>query len=227
MNRPLAPFARIFAVTAAISVAAPIPAAQAALMQLTVSGQVTFVSTSLAGSFSVGEPMSATFTYESGTGPATSLELTRATYPGALTGGSFSIGAYSGTTTGGSISTANDDATFADRLRFLNNGIVAASIVSHQPFLFDVTLADSNAATLVDLTLPQTLPPLADFTQRSWYLAFTPIALSGIDQTRVEGSLLTASVTPAVPEPGLATLMLLGVLGLLLRRRCIGQARGD
>jgi hypothetical protein len=227
MDRPLAPFARIFSSAALIWAAAPFPAAQAALLQLTVSGEVTFVSGSLAATFSVGQSMSATFTYESSTLPATSLELTRATYPGALSGGSFSIGSYAGTTAGGGMSTANNDTTFADRVRFQNSGIAAASILTHQPFLFDITLTDSTEAALADLTLPQVLPPLADFTQRSWYLAFSPVALLGVDQTRVEGRLLTASVTPAVPEPEVATLMLLGALGLLLRRRRIGQARGD
>jgi hypothetical protein len=210
---------------AAIWIAAPLPAAQAALMQLSVSGQVTFVSAALAGSFSVGQSMSATFTYESDTDAGTSLDPTRATYPGALSGGSFSIGTYAGATAGGSISVADNDPTFADRVRFNNTGVAAASILAHHPFLFDIALTDSTAAALADLTLPQVLPPLADFTQRSWFLAFSPIALLDVDQTRVEGRLLTASVTPSVPEPRVAALMLLGALGLLLRRR-IGPAGG-
>jgi hypothetical protein len=110
-------------------------------------------------------------------------------------------------------------------VRFHNTGVTAASILTHQPFLFDIALTDSTAAALADLTLPEVLPPLSDFTQRSWFLAFTPIALLDVDQTRVEGRLLTASVTPSVPEPPVAALMLLGALGLLLRLR-IGPAGG-
>jgi hypothetical protein len=169
--------------------------------------------------------MSATFTYESNTAADISLDPTLATYSGALSGGSFSIGPYAGATAGGSISIANNDPGFADRVRFHNTGVAAASISTHTPFEFAIALTVTAAAALADLSLPEVLPPLADFTQRTWSLAFTPVALLGADQTRVEGRLLALSVTPSVPEPRIATLMLLGALGLLLRRR-IGKPCG-
>ncbi|MBM3525185.1 MAG: PEP-CTERM sorting domain-containing protein, partial [Alphaproteobacteria bacterium] len=97
--------------------------------------------------------------------------------------------------------------TLNDQIRWLNGGITAASILTHDPFLFDIILADSTQAALSDTLLPLTLPDLSVFTERSWSLAFSPIALAG-EQTAVGGRLLSATLTVReVPEP--STLLLL------------------
>jgi hypothetical protein len=190
-------------------IAAPLPDAGAVPIQLTVTGAVTTVSPVLASVFSPGQSMTATFTYDSDTPGVTSL-VSRVTYPGALTGGSFTIGAHVGTSVGGTINVANDDPTFNDRLDFSNVGIAASSVGTHDPFLFRITLEDAAQLALTTTDLPVSLPPLSAFTDRSWILAFTPIALAPFEQTGVSGRLLSATFTPlAVPEPSVIVLLLL------------------
>jgi hypothetical protein len=197
----------------------PFPAAEAALFQLTVTGEVTAVSAMLSSAFSAGQPMSATFTYDSDTPSVPSLIITRAGYPGALAGGSFSIGAYAGTTGGGTVNVANDDPTLADRLQFSNSGVAAASVGTHDPFLFQIILQDIAELALAGLDLPESLPALGAFTERSWMLAFTPIALMGFEQTGVSGTLLSVTLTPlSVPEPAVLVLLLLGIAAWRLIR---------
>jgi hypothetical protein len=213
------------ALALALLAAAP---AQAALVEISVTGVVTFVSPvpALAMQFSVGQPMTASFTYDSDTPEVPSLVLTRATYLGAVTGGSISVGSYSATTSSGRVNTANDDPEFNDRIRFSNFPAAGASFGTHDPLGFLITLADDTMAALGDLDLPLALPALSSFTERSWELTFTPIALLGIEQTRVEGRLLglTLTVVPgAVPAPPTPALLLAGVAALLLARRGAGS----
>ena len=201
--------------------------ASAFLIELSVTGEVTFVSpiTPLPSQFSLGQSMAATFVYDSDTLPVPSLILTRSTYLGALKGGSFIIGTYAGTTAGGTINKADDDPTFNDRIRFGNDGVTAANLGTHIPFEFEIEIEDASQNAFSDLALPLTLPDLALFTERSWALFFTPIALMGFDQTRVEGRLLTATLTTVdVPEPSSVALLAFGVallplMSILYRRR--------
>jgi hypothetical protein len=194
----------------------PFAQAEALLFELTVTGEVTAVSAGLAGAFAVGEPMSATFLYESDTPAAIALQ-TQATYPGALAGGSYSVGDDSGTSSFGNVNVANDDASLADTYTFSNLGIVGTSVGTHVPFMFRITLQDTTGLALGSLDLPESLPALAAFTDRSWLLAFTPVALQG-EQTGVRGTLLSAQLTPlAVPEPASIALLAAGLAVLLAR----------
>lgn len=198
---------------ALLSIAAPFSGAGAVPIQLTVTGEVTAVSAVLGSAFSPGQAMSATFVYDSDTPSVPSLILTQASYPGALLGGSFSIGAYAGSSAGGMINVANDDPTFDDLLAFSNAGIAAASIGTHVPFRFGILLQDIARLALSDTGLPESLPALTAFTERSWILAFTPIALLGFEQTGVRGRLLSLTLVPlTVPEPSVIVLLLLGVV---------------
>lgn len=206
---------------AALLAAAMASPALAVPIQLEVAGTVTFASPVLAGTFVPGQSMTATLRYESSAASTTSLIPTRKTYPAALLSGSFSIDAYAGTLGGGAINVADDDPTLGDRLRFDSGGIAAATVATRNPFLFRVQLGDAGETALNVLDLPLTLPALSEFTERFWMLAFTPIALMDVDQTRVEGRVLSATLTSvAVPVPSVPALLGLGsAMALLFTRR--------
>jgi hypothetical protein len=206
-------------------IAVPSFDAGAVPIQITITGEVTDVSSVIAAAFSPGQTMSATFVYDSGTPPVLSPIPTQALYPGTLSGGAFTIDGYAGTSAGGTISVANDDSTFSDRLNFANVGITAASVGTHVPFLFQILLHDSAQLALGTTDLPLTLPGVGAFTEASWMLAFTPVALVG-EQTGVRGRLLSVTLTPrAVPEPPQVALLVVAVAaGTLVLRRGGGLA---
>jgi hypothetical protein len=197
--------------------------AHAAMVDVTVTGLVTDVGIGVTSVFSIGQSMSATFTYDSASLGIPSLILTRMLYPAAVTGGSFAIDAYLGSVAAGRINLADDDPTLNDRFLLTGVGITAASILTHDPVSFTILLEDASQAAFSSLDLPLALPDLVSFTERSWQLLFTPVPLLGFEPTAFVGGRLTTleiRVHP-VPGPGAALLLLVGtgLLALLARAK--------
>ena len=197
--------------------------AQAALVDVTVTGVVTAVGTTVdppAGPFLVGQAMSATFTYDSDT-PGPAVLGDSKTYNGAVIGGTYAIGAYGGSALTGRITISDDDASLNDRFRLQAGGLSSPVIPpDHSPFNFDIALEDVSQVVFDSLALPLALD-LADFTARTWRLQFTPIPLLGVESNSfVEGTLSTLEVTvregpPRVPGPSALDLLLLASGGAL------------
>jgi hypothetical protein len=191
--------------------------AQAALVDLTVTGEVTEVGPGVAGAFSVGQSMSATFTYDSETPGPIGFGTTK-TYLGAVVGGGFDIDGYVGNSfPPGRIRMADDDPTVDDQFR-LNAFVTGASVLTHIPVFFDVFLGDATQTAFSSLDLPLTLPDLASLTERRWQLSFTPIPLLDVEPFAfVGGRLTTLEVSiRAVPGPA-AWLLVLAGCALLVR----------
>jgi hypothetical protein len=191
--------------------------AQAALVELTVAGEVTEVGSQVASAFTVGQPLSATFTYDSATPAPPSLIPTRQSDANAVTGGGFAIDGYLGGALTGRINMADDDPTLDDQFRLLAF-VTAPSVLTHVPFLFEILLVDAGQAAFSTLDLPLALPGLGAFTERSWQLTFTPITIEGDTNAFVRGRLTELEIgIRAVPGPAPWVLLLAGCGALAWR----------
>lgn len=197
----------------------PAPA-KAALIDITVTGVVGEVGSAggFSSVFSVGQSMSASFTYDSNTPGPVPLTSSKP-YPNAVTGGTYAIGTYVGSALSGDINIANDDPTFNDSFRLEAHGLSSPSIPpDHLPAYLAITLEDASKTVFSSLDLPLALG-LASFGERTWYLQFTPIPLLGVDSNNfVSGRLSTLEITVReVPGPPTVLLVLLAGGGALAR----------
>lgn len=203
-------------VAMALAVGAAPGASRAVPLQLVVSGVVTEVTPAVSGVFSLNDPMSVVYTYDSDAAAQPSLILTQAVYLGALSAVEFSIGSFVGAGIGGNVNVENDDPTFHDAMTFRGAGLVSGgtpSIGSHDPVTMGLRFFDASDAALGSLALPTTAADLAGFADRTWSLVFSPLPLAGFEPAAAVGGRVT-SVAIVVPEPAAAFLLLAGVLGL-------------
>ncbi len=193
------------------------------------SGYVSYVDPILAGRFSVGDSMTASYTFESETpcslGCSGSLIHT---YFAALSGGSLHVGSYAASYSDDAVelSAVNNEPVLGAAVRDSYQadiiGLVGPVVGGLAPLAFDVTLVDTSAAVFSGVALPLDLH-LASFSTvapgfafgRSWILEFgdfTP------PSTFILGEVTSLTV---VPEPGFATTLVSGIamLHVLARRR--------
>jgi hypothetical protein len=196
---------------------------RAVLLDLNVAGVVTELTPSVSGVFTLNDPMSATYTYDSNAMAQLSLIPTQALYLGAISGAGFSIGSYNGSAAGGNINIENDDPAFHDGVAFRAAGLSSPSIGTHDPVLLTVLLDDASEAALNSLALPTATLDLAGFIDRTWQLLFSPIPLLGVDPSAAVGGRITSITISTHPEevsePGMLALFGLGLAGLGLMRR--------
>lgn len=196
---------------------------RATLLDLTVTGVATDVTMAVSGVFSLNDPMTVVYTYDSDAMPGPSLILTQAVYLGAISGASFSVGSYSGSAVGGNINIENDDPTFHDRIIFRGAGLNSASIGIHDPVEFTVLFEDASEMALSSLALPTVTSDLAGFGGGTWQLLFSPIPLMDDPTAAVTGRITSVTISPhpqGLPEPGALALFGLGLVGFgMVRRR--------
>ena len=216
------------------------PVASAFPITITALGNVTSIESpdsELHSEFSVGEPITLTYTYESTTPDADTLhgEL-RGSYIGAIVSASMTIGDYTVNTGGGWI-VINDDffATnspdlyfpISERSPFAGSRGVAfngSDVGSRFPYFLGMELMDEDGTALSSDELPSAAPTLSDFELRRFELAFAEETTAGSAQgvARVFGQVTSIEV---VPEPSTALLLGMGLVGLGAGRKRTNDAR--
>jgi hypothetical protein len=189
--------------------------ARAELVPFQFTGTVDSVDAALAGTFSVGQTLTGSYTIESTTLPRGGSTSASAVFD-ALASLQIDLGAYSAASS--AAPEIQMDNAAADRYAVVARAVdgLAGPDVGGLPLnFFGIRLDDSTGAALSDALILPTSLNLAAFDSRRFFIFFGPIASPAI----VGGSIDTLA---AVPEPGSVSLAALGGLtGLayLARRR--------
>jgi hypothetical protein len=203
-----------------IIVAGASAAADASPITISFAGVVGSVSAGLSGSFTAGDLLSGSYTFESTTAPRPGADVNGAVYD-AVTDVSFALGSYSAATAGpapnGEIQVENDpiNPLFFDRYALVSratDGLVGLPVNGQPLTTFGFRLDDTtNTAFSTALTLPTSLA-LSDFTSSAFFVFF--------GTELVNGTLTSLSVGAAspVPEPATVGLTALGLAIVGLRR---------
>ena len=204
-----------FGATIALSVATT---ARADLLTFSFTGTVDSVDAPLAATFSTGQSLSGTYTFDSTTVARAGSNSNFAAYD-ALTHVDFTVGGYSASSAGAQeIQVDNDPgAPFFDRYSILSrasDGLTGAAVAGLALDSFGFRLDDSTNTVFTDaLILPTTLN-LADFNNRQFFIFFNDSAGA---PSVVSGTI--TSLRP-VPEPSALLLTVVGgISGLGLWRR--------
>jgi hypothetical protein len=200
-----------------LSWAAP---ASAATITVSFTGTVNFVFDQLDSAFTLGDPVSGTFQYDSDTADTVPADPVLGIYPGA-TNFEFDFGGYvaTGNAPGSGVQVDNDRMATGLFDRFIGsktcNGTCTGADVGAFT-LQNLTFLLSGPATIFSSDALPTSLDLTDFSQRSASLEFSDGA------TGPQVTALIESLTVTVPEPGALALLVLGAGLVAVRRRASG-----
>jgi|GEM_PF-3373079 len=191
--------------------------AHATLVNVEVTGEVTQIDSALESFFSLGEPMTASLSYDSSAAPSGGGPL-NAYYLGAITSLVFTVGSFSGELAPpiNEIDIINHT---LDRVSFYSS--FNTSLPGLRSYRFFLGLTDVSGTVFDTLTLPTSID-VADFNLgHSHLLFFDPDGRSHHVISNVFG--LTPPPPPPTPSPEPTTLALfvLGLAGLVFTRRRI------
>lgn len=196
--------------------------AAAAPITFTFTGTATFVANTLLSTFSVGNAVSGSFTYDS-TLLDTNVDANTGMY-GPLSNLALTIGTYSPTFVNGSgyVRVINGPPG-ADQISFVGDvtGTPAGSV---RPYRLSLNLIASSGLPLSSDALPLTLDSSL-FPSANLYLSYTnranpnDITTPGTNFTGVQATIAGKTSGRSVPEPAMLTLCAVGVLTALHRRR--------
>jgi hypothetical protein len=200
----------LFAACAAVFVCAMVSSvsAVASLVTVNMTGEANSVDSALDPYFSVGDPMTASLTYDSSAPPLGGGLIGRY-FLDAITSLSFKVGGSSGVlaSTPNEIDLVNQAPSSLDSIHFYAGFTLTPSLSEFRPFRFSFGLLDTSGTVFDSLYLPESID-LADFSPRPWSLEFwTPSDLT----VRVTGSI---NLEP-IPIPTATWLFGSGLLGLV------------
>ena len=177
------------------------------------SATVTFVTSGLAGFFSVGETLTGSFTFESTT-VGVPLSSSVVDYPGAITAFSVTGSAFTGAWTTGSIH-IQDAATDEYGVSALGGFSGTNTGLGVQPTA-SILLIDATGTMLSGTLLPVTPPCLPGSAGFGISYLLGPETRESVGATL---NSLTLAPAPPVPEPATLALMAIALAGLGLSRR--------
>ena len=188
---------------------------QAVPITFNFTGTVTGVDSSLSPTFSTGQTLTGSYTFESTTPPRAGSDSSFAVYD-ALTAVNFSIGSYSASSTAApEIQIDNAPGAPNDRYGLVSrasDGLTGPAVNGNTLGAFLFRLDDvNNAVFSTALSLPTSLS-LQDFTSNSFFVFFGDFSITG--------TLNSLSSAAPVPEPSTFFLLGAGLSGIgFLRRR--------
>jgi hypothetical protein len=190
--------------------------AKAALITLNYSAEVTVVDPALGGSFTVGQTLTGSFTYDTLQPDLNPIPGQGAFFPVTFTLNSTNFGFTDSTA---DIVLQNDPPTDVFTLR-TGAGVVVTNPIAGFPFfsaVLDLVDEQGTALPTGDM-LPSSLPPATEFETRTIQLVFTREGTDFIIDAEITA--LTPPPDGVIPEPATITLLGIGAAGLA------GYARG-
>ncbi|MCI0733368.1 MAG: PEP-CTERM sorting domain-containing protein [Methylococcaceae bacterium] len=206
---------RLLAVIAGLLLIVPSKSIFAVPITINFTGTVNSVSSSLGGTFSGGQTLTGSYTFDSSIGARAGSTSSFAVFD-ALQSLSFSIGGYSASSLSSSeIQVDNDPGLpFNDRYAVVSRasqGLSGAMVGGFALDAFAFRLDDSTNSVFSDaLVLPTSLS-LSSFDSTAFFLFF--VDTSGALQL-VDGAITGLSTVSQVPEPSTLVLLLLGLVGV-------------
>lgn len=184
--------------------------ARAELIVGTFSGVVDSVDAPLAGTFSPGQVLTGTYTFESTTAPRTPNSASFAVFD-ALTALSFKVGGYAASS-GGAPEIQVDNAPGAPNDRYgvvsrESDGLTGPPVNGNDLIFFGFRLDDSTNTVFSDALILPTSISLADFNSTGFFLSFN----DGTTESVVSGQLTSFSLSSAIPEPAAWAVWLVGL----------------
>lgn len=216
---------KIFCLVAALSLIPSFASStNAAIVTLNFSGTVTSVDASLAPTFSVGQTLNGSYSFDTTTVARAGSNSTSAVFD-ALTAFNFSIGAYAASSVGAPEIQVEDDppGTFVDRYALVSrasDGLSGAAVNGNALIFFGFRMDDSTNTAITNALVLPTNPSLSSFDSNSFFILFgdpgSPVVVDGT---------LTSLTNAAIPEPATIAIWSLGVLsctfGAARRRRAV------
>jgi len=165
--------------------------ATATLVTFNFTGTVDTVGSNLSGTFSTGQTLTGSYTYDS-TKLDSNPSPTIGTYAGPIQTMAFNIGSYSATlgAGGNSIKIQNLGGfdSYTSTASFLGS-----SVNGNAPSFFEINLKDSSHTAFSNDSLPTTPPSLSSFDTKTFRLVFG----NGLNPNNIVSGVLTAVPLPA------------------------------
>lgn len=203
---------RLLAVIAGLLLIVPSKSIFAVPITINFSGTVNSVSGSLGGTFSGGQTLTGSYTFDSSIGARAGSTSSFAVFD-ALQSLSFSIGGYSASSSSSSeIQVDNDPGLpFNDRYAVVSRasqGLSGSTVGGFALDAFAFRLDDSTNSVFSDALILPTSLALSSFDSTAFFLFFNDFS------EVVSGTITGLSTVSQVPEPSSLALLLLGLVGI-------------
>lgn len=200
---------QLASIVAAIVLVAWSAPSRADLITFSFAGTVDSVDPALAGTFSTGQTLTGTYTFQSTTPARAGSNSTFAVFD-ALTHLNFALGSYAATSSGAPEIQVDNNPPLPDHDRYAvlsraSDGLTGPAVAGMNLDSFGFRLDDSTDTVFSDALILPTSLNLSDFDNRRFFIFFT----DGTSPSIVSGTITALS---SVPEP--SSLALAGIGGL-------------